>query len=90
MKYSKQEYVTRTEFDSNNTVIAKSFERIMQEFALVREDIKALQDNFAEVMFELKAIREDLAAITFRHVEISDTLDSHDNKLTVVEKKLLV
>jgi hypothetical protein len=104
VKNPKSNFVSKNEFDSNNNIIAKSFEKIMREFKielkevrteyraefkLVREDINSLKNNFAEVMFELKEIREDLAAATYRRSEISNTLESHDNRITTVENKLL-
>lgn len=43
---------------------------------------------FADIMGELKAIREDNAAATFRRIEMADTIENHETRITTIEKKL--
>jgi len=44
--------------------------------------------SFDALMHELKAIREELTLGSYRRLENSDLLENHEERITIVEKKL--
>ena len=46
------------------------------------------KSDLAEIMGELRAIREELTISSYRRLEISDSIESHDTRITTLENKL--
>ena len=69
----------------------KEFGKVRSEMAeLFAEQNKrmATKSDLAEIMGELRAIREELTVSTYRRVEMTESIESHETRITTLENKL--
>ncbi|GIK83493.1 MAG: hypothetical protein BroJett025_01150 [Patescibacteria group bacterium] len=57
------------------------------ELKELKSDLVKLKDMIHEVIFELKDMREEFIAITYRNRDHSDKIESHEVRITNLEKK---
>lgn len=80
---------TRRELRELSERTEQGFFWVIKEFEKVRAEMLTKSD-LVDIMFELKAIREELAVGSYRSKEHSDTLESHNTRITVLEEKALL
>lgn len=87
----KEIFVTKEEFrelKSDVIQLRNDVSKLKNDAKQLQSDVSQLKSMLHEVIFELRDMREEFIAITYRNRDHSDKIESHEIRITTLEKKL--